>query len=513
MLELAVTGASRCYVCSMSDRAFRYTLRSAFALSLAAPVVAVAACGTDALSEVVGAQTPGAERDANVDAGPVGVFDAEPGALDCEALTRYGSPSGYWDGGIFENRTWEAGLYEAGTNERRSVCGCAVLPSSVGCLEYVQFPCDEASPTEPPSAELCAKHCRPVDDGGFALRSCRVTGDGQGDAGWGMVDPDAIVGAPVLECSYVQTDRCGCGVSEAPEPVPCKTTLHTFPCGDVSPDDAREGGVYGDYFDDTVCKKYCAWGNGTYFTGCGTGRDRNGALMLRCDGIGCPGRRPEGLVDTGAATGSPIGAYFAEASRMEAASVAAFEALRDEVEVHRGGEGLVRRAERARADEIRHARMTRRLALRFGAEPGDWQRTPEVNRPTKRDPEAMALENAVEGCVNETYAALLAMWQAEHARPESIRRAMRTIAEDETRHAALASDVARWLEPTLEPAARRRVDEAVQRAVRVLQQAALPTTGALQDAGILPGPHEHARLVRALVMTLEATREGFAAAA
>ena len=47
----------------------------------------------------------------------------------------------------------------------------------------------------------------------------------------------------------------------------------------------------------------------------------------------------------------------------------------------------------------------------------------------------VAIENAVEGCVRETFGALIASWQAEHARDPGIKRLMRSIARDETRHA------------------------------------------------------------------------------
>jgi len=54
----------------------------------------------------------------------------------------------------------------------------------------------------------------------------------------------------------------------------------------------------------------------------------------------------------------------------------------------------------------------------------------------------VALENAVEGCVRETYGALIATRQAEAASDPVVRRAMRKIAADETAHAALSWDVA-----------------------------------------------------------------------
>jgi hypothetical protein len=55
-----------------------------------------------------------------------------------------------------------------------------------------------------------------------------------------------------------------------------------------------------------------------------------------------------------------------------------------------------------------------------------------------RSLEEMALENVVEGCVRETFGAVVAMIQAERAGDARVRRAMRRIARDETRHAELS---------------------------------------------------------------------------
>jgi hypothetical protein len=69
--------------------------------------------------------------------------------------------------------------------------------------------------------------------------------------------------------------------------------------------------------------------------------------------------------------------------------------------------------------------------------------------------DAVARDNAVEGCVHELYGALVALWQAYAARDPAVRTTMRSIALDEARHAALAWDVGRWADGEL-PAAQRR---------------------------------------------------------
>lgn len=61
--------------------------------------------------------------------------------------------------------------------------------------------------------------------------------------------------------------------------------------------------------------------------------------------------------------------------------------------------------------------------------------------------------------MREGFGALVATWQAAAAGDPRFRRAMARIAVDETRHAELAWAIARFAEPRLPRAARRRVDE------------------------------------------------------
>jgi hypothetical protein len=111
----------------------------------------------------------------------------------------------------------------------------------------------------------------------------------------------------------------------------------------------------------------------------------------------------------------------------------------------------------------------------------------------------MALENAVQGCVRETYAALLATWQAERAGDAVVRRSLQRIAADETRHAALAWAIDAWLQPSLDAATRRAIARARRRAVRELsKQAARRAPEALVLQAGFPGPAEAQTLLRVL---------------
>lgn len=177
------------------------------------------------------------------------------------------------------------------------------------------------------------------------------------------------------------------------------------------------------------------------------------------------GRKPTGYADPDN-PGLDLGAHFARAAEVEALAVIAFKNLREELAELGAPRTLLRALSSAARDEVRHARSTARLARRFGGVAA-W---PRAVRRTPRSLEAIAIENAVEGCVREVYGALSAVWQARAAQDPAVRSAMRKIARDEIRHAALSLKVQRWLEPRLDAASRRRVAQARRRAIRELER-------------------------------------------
>jgi hypothetical protein len=223
----------------------------------------------------------------------------------------------------------------------------------------------------------------------------------------------------------------------------------------------------------------------------------DGGLAIRIvETTFCGGRCPEGLAPPASSgAGDALGAWLAANAHLEAASIDAFEILAAELNAHRAPAALIRAAGVATVDERRHADAIGRLAARRGAVPP----AVHVNRGPIRDIEAVARENAVEGCVRETYAAMLAFRQARAATDPAIRTALAGIARDETRHAALAWAVDRWSQALLSPAARRRVREARHEAIDRLvdaRLATLPGDGRAQ-AG-LPDEDEEARMAGVL---------------
>ena len=197
---------------------------------------------------------------------------------------------------------------------------------------------------------------------------------------------------------------------------------------------------------------------------------------------------------------SAAAALLAEMARLEAGSVSAFRRFASELTSFGAPRGLVRSAERAARDEVRHARVAARLARRRGAKPG----RVDVPRAGARSLEAFALENAVEGCVRECFGALLATRQATHATDPEIRAAMRSIADDETRHAALAWQVARWVSPRLNASERLRVRRAMRAAVSSLRCEVASTPADVAAELGLPSGAEARALVDAFGSSLVA---------
>jgi hypothetical protein len=191
-------------------------------------------------------------------------------------------------------------------------------------------------------------------------------------------------------------------------------------------------------------------------------------LVCSCEALGGGGRRPRGLLPRAPTRArSRVGGYLASLAHEEEASVDAFTELGSALRRHGAPSDLVVAATRSARDEVRHAKVMSRLARRLGAEPPRPRRRSGSRR--VRDLASVACENAAEGCVRETYGALLASWQARHARVPTLRRAFEGIARDESRHAALSWTVAAWAEPRLDARSRRRVRRARRDAVTRLR--------------------------------------------
>ncbi|MGE3458204.1 MAG: ferritin-like domain-containing protein, partial [Kofleriaceae bacterium] len=185
---------------------------------------------------------------------------------------------------------------------------------------------------------------------------------------------------------------------------------------------------------------------------------------------GCPveGRRPPGLRPHARTRGSKVAAHLARSAYHEAASVHAFVDIARQLMRHGAPRSLIRAAQRSAVDEVAHAQAMTELARQRGAQPSRVL----VAKPRRRSLEALAIENAREGLVGETWAAMVACWQARQAPSRELRATYAKIAHDELAHAELAVAIDAWARSRLSPAARRRVGQARDRAVTQLARGA-----------------------------------------
>jgi hypothetical protein len=278
------------------------------------------------------------------------------------------------------------------------------------------------------------------------------------------------------------------------------------PCSDVATTvipvlpPSSDGGVAdaGEDFElEETCTRYC--GQGVISCEPTTIPLGDGGVMpaVECTNYngGCgAGRRPEGLESPRFSQDAETAAgWLARAAFLEAASVDAFRALRRDLRALGAPRRLLRAASRAARDEKRHARRMTALARRHGA----IVPAPRVARQKAPTLEALAAHNAAEGCVRETFGALVARWQAEVAGDREVRSSMARIAGDEARHAALAWQIDAWAQRRLGEAARARMARAREEASRALlaeisRPAAKDASGALG----IPAPSVAERLAR-----------------
>jgi hypothetical protein len=304
-------------------------------------------------------------------------------------------------------------------------------------------------------------------------------------------------GLDASACEHLLLDGSPDGAADAGDGFAGCTWYAAVPCN-LAPDAGHDGCdlLLSD------CQDFCGEPARCNVFECGdAGVIPSGALTVECINraprcTGVVGRRPAGLRDARRRSGGDAaGEWLADAARLEAASVHAFLRLGAELEAMGAPTCLVREAERSARDEVRHARITRRLARGRGAAPS----RVAVKRGGARSIEAFAIENAVEGCVREAFGALVASRQALLARDADVRAAMVDIARDEIRHAALASSIAEWLSPRLDAGVRARVATAMRGAVDGLrcEVRAMPSDVAASLG--LPAGAEGARLVDAFV--------------
>lgn len=139
-----------------------------------------------------------------------------------------------------------------------------------------------------------------------------------------------------------------------------------------------------------------------------------------------------------------IGLEWLADARLEHASVAAFAAFSLSLLAVGAPAELLAACQSAGLDEIEHARACFALASRFtGATFGPGP-LPLAGFEPVTDLETLVLRTWLDGCVEETIAALAAAAQLAEARDGAVRAALARIAADEARHAELAWSFLAW---------------------------------------------------------------------
>ena len=190
----------------------------------------------------------------------------------------------------------------------------------------------------------------------------------------------------------------------------------------------------------------------------------DGRVSYVCGACGV-GRLPNGTEPC--PRGTSVAERLAMQAYYEQSSVFAFRTLGRALAAAKAPASIRARVQRAERDEKRHARLFERLARRRGAT------VPPQNGPHATPSLfALAIENAREGCVRETYGALVALHQARHATDLELRRAFASIADDEIAHAALSLDLARYFDTLLSAEQRIEVSRVRVQAIATMRELA-----------------------------------------
>jgi hypothetical protein len=260
--------------------------------------------------------------------------------------------------------------------------------------------------------------------------------------------------------------------------------------------------------DHALCGPFCkdaasaAFTQGVEIQSCDVVGGRAERPILLVKGLGTNavcGRRPVQVEFGANAGGTAAAAYLGACAALEAASVPAFRRLARELEEADAPPTLAAGAITAARDEVRHARAMRALAARHGGA------LSSVTVPTAspRSLAALAQDNAAEGCVRETFGALVAHLQACTAADPVVRAVMAEVAQDETRHAELAWAIEAWAFTRLDRGARRSALEARAAAVAALRSATIEGSADPETSRVLGLPS--AALASALIDELGGT--------
>jgi hypothetical protein len=190
-----------------------------------------------------------------------------------------------------------------------------------------------------------------------------------------------------------------------------------------------------------------------------------------------------------------VGRHWLANARAEHSSVAGFHRFVLDLLAHGAPPELVARAQRAAAQELRHAIDSFTLASAYLGEPvGPAPMELGKRVPIARSLAELAAWTVRDGAIGETLAAYLAARALADSSDPAVRAALSTVVQDETDHALIAWDTLRWALEVGDATVRT----AIATAFHAIGQSASATTEwtvAQRDHGVMAPEEESARAV------------------
>ena len=189
----------------------------------------------------------------------------------------------------------------------------------------------------------------------------------------------------------------------------------------------------------------------TCWTCCGYGRpylDARGEGATAETQPGAGWTRPDAPPEASLLTAEErraVGLYWLEVARSEHSSVAGFHRFALDLLAHGAPPELLARAQRAAAQELRHAMDAFTLASAYLGEPvGPSPMALGASAPVASSLAELAAWTARDGAIGETLAAHLAAAALHETTDEAARAVLERVVRDETEHAELAWATLRW---------------------------------------------------------------------
>jgi hypothetical protein len=240
-------------------------------------------------------------------------------------------------------------------------------------------------------------------------------------------DPDGCVNAFYLACTMAIGDQS------------CEQQCPEGVCGECQGETADRIGACGPYENAGMCCSLVAFADG-----CGGGIEGRPFVVESIARVAVLERLGGGREATREPVGARLAAHWARVARAEHASVASFAQFCMQLLALGAPAELVRDALAAAGDEVRHARAALALASELAGESLAFGVLDVRGAAASAELEALVIACVREGCIGETLSALELATAAEGCQDPQLAALLQAIADDETRHAALAWRFVQW---------------------------------------------------------------------